>query len=295
MRYEGNIFRPGLTESNSYLLQVTMGCMHNKCSFCSFYKDKPFKLRPYKEIEEDILMDRKQIGHVPSVFLIDGNVAGMSMERLRPILKKIKEVFPESKYTNMYGTYSDVYRKSIDDLKEMKELGVDCIYAFIESGSDKVLNDIHKGVSYDEAVTGANKLSEAGIGFFANMILGMGGTKDSEVHVNESIRFMNEVKAPFVATTALNPQPGTELYNKILDKTFELPTYRQILEEEERYIKGINPDLSFNLMSGAFLPLNDLIIGNLPEDRNRILEELEMRKSKYKHWLDKKIKLGGSL
>lgn len=99
MRYEGAIYRPGPTEYNNYLLQVTLGCAHNKCAFCNFYRNKPFRVRPYEEIEEDIMMAHCYYKHVPDVFLIDGNVTCLNMDRLRPILRKIKEVFPESDHT----------------------------------------------------------------------------------------------------------------------------------------------------------------------------------------------------
>lgn len=295
MRYEGEIFLPGPIESNSYVLQVTMGCAHNKCTFCSFFKDKPFKVRPYKEIEEDIMMARSYFKHVPSVFLVDGDATCLSMDRLRPILKKIKEVFPESAHTNMYGSFRDIYRKTVDELREMKELGVEFIYTGLESGSDIVLSEIKKGYTAEEAILAGQKLNEAGIGFNTGAILGLGGVKYSQEHVKESIRVMNEINAPAIGLMVLNPQMGTPLFDDIQSGVFELPTYRQILWEEAEILKGLQTKRPTFVYSGGFLPNVQVIIGNLPDDRERILKQLESRTREASDWLDKKIMLNGQL
>jgi radical SAM superfamily enzyme YgiQ (UPF0313 family) len=295
MRYEGNIFTPGSAESQSYILQVTMGCAHNKCTFCSFFKDKPFRVRPYNEIEEDIMAARSYFKHVPSVFLADGNVTCLSMDKLRPILKKIKEVFPESKHTNMYGSYKDIYRKTVEELREMKELGVSFIYTGLESGSNIVLSDIKKGYTAEEAIIAGKKIAEAGIGFSSGAILGLGGVKNSEDHVKESIRVMNEINATGVGIMVLNPQAGTPLYDDIKSGEFELPTYRQIFKEEAEILKGLDIKHPTFVYSGGFLPNNKVMAFNLPEDREYMLEMLEKRNEEFAELLDEKIRVNGSL
>lgn len=296
MRYEGNLYWPGPTEASGYMLQVTIGCSHNKCTFCSFYKDKKFRVRPYEEIEEDIEMARVYYKHVPSVFLADGNVACLSMNRLRPILEKIKNTFPESAHTNMYARISDIARKSVEELKEMKELGVETLYCSLESGSDIVLRNIQKGYTSDEAVKGARHAEEAGIAYGSGVILGLGGVKNSEEHVRESIRIMNAMKAPNVGLTVLNPQVGTPLYQEILDGKFELPTYRQIFWEEAEILKGLEITKPTYVHSGSFLPgYNSVISCTLPTDKAYMLKKLEERKRMFAPILDKKLLLGGSL
>lgn len=295
MRYKGNMFLPGPTESGSYVLQVTMGCAHNKCTFCSFFKDKPFEVRPYEEIEEDIMMARSYYKHVPSVFLADGNATCLSMDRLRPILKKIKEVFPESAHTNMYGTFKDVYRKTVDELREMKEFGVEFIYTGLESGSDIVLSEIKKGYTAKEAIIAGQKLNEAGIGFGSGAILGLGGIKHSHDHVKESIRVMNELNAPAIGLLVLNPQTGTPLFDDIQSEAFELPTYRQIFWEEAEILKGLQVKRPTFVYSGGFLPNIQVITGNLPDDREHIIKQLKNRTKEASQWLDRKIMLNGHL
>lgn len=294
MRYIGNIYRPP-TESNSLLIQVTIGCSHNQCTFCDFYSNKRFRIRKFEEIEEDLWAARKEYKTVPSVFLIDGNVTCLSMNRLRPILLKIREIFPESKHTNMYGSYNDINRKSLEDLKELKELGVETIVIGFESGSDIVLADIKKGFTFDVAKSAGQKLAKAGIGSVGSILLGIGGVKNSAEHVKGSIALLNELDITLLGLTIFNPQPGTEIYHDIINDRFELPTYRQIFEEEEAILQGLDPNLNCTIYSGVYVPNNHIIVGTFPQDRERMIRESHNRPITEAHLLDKEIQIGGHL
>ncbi|MDO5294792.1 MAG: radical SAM protein, partial [bacterium] len=293
MNYEGQIYIPGRAESQSLILQVTLGCSHNKCTFCSFFKDKPFRVKSYEQIEQDILEARKLYPYVPSVFLADGDVVCLSMDRLRPILLKIREVFPEADHVNMYGNFRDVYRKSVEELKELKELGVKMIYTSLESGSDKVLSDIKKGVTSEQIIEASRKLDEAGILYSSNIILGLGGVADSDEHVEESIHLINEMNSYGTGCMILNPQSGTPLYEDIQSGKFELPTYRQILEEERRVLTGIKPEKQIYVYSGGFLPGLQVFVGNLPEDHDIMMQVLKNRENINSHILDQKLRMNG--
>lgn len=243
MRYVEPIFRPGPTEYNSYLLQISLGCAHNKCTFCSFYKNKPFRTRPLEEIKEDLRMARQYYDYDPPVFLIDGNATCYTMEKLRPILQEIRKTFPNSPHTNMYARYGDIYHHfSVDDLKEMEELNVKNLGLGMESGSDKVLADIKKGVTQEQMLVAADRVKQAGIEFNGGVILGLGGVKDSEEHIRESIKVINQMKPPLLGVLVLNPQPGTPLYDDVMSGKFELPTYRDVLREERELLEGIDSD-----------------------------------------------------
>lgn len=295
MRYVEPIFRPGPTEYNSYLLQVTIGCAHNKCTFCSFYKDKPFRTRPFEEIKEDLRMARQYYKYDPPVFLIDGDATCYTMDKLRPILLEIRKTFPNSPHTNMYARFGDIYKRfSVDDLKEMKELNVKFLYMGMESGSDKVLADIKKGVTQAEMLEAAERIREAGIPYNGSVILGLGGVKDSEEHIRESIKVMNLMKPNAIGTTILNPQPGTPLYTDVLSGRFELPTYRDILREERELLENIGTDYPLNVWTGGFLPGSQMIVGDFPQDRDRILKEISQRRIT-NMLLDQKIMVGGGL
>ena len=166
-----------------------------------------------------------------------------------------------SAHTNMYGSYRDLYRKSVEELHEMKELGVEFIYTGLESGSDIVLSDIKKGYTAEEAIIAGKKISEAGIGFNSGVILGLGGVKNSEDHIKESIRVMNKINAPQIGLMVLNPQAGTPLYEDIKSGKFELPTYRQIFKEEAEILKGLDIKLPTSVPTGVFLPGNGYAVG----------------------------------
>lgn len=297
MRYEGRIYRPGPTESSSYLLQVTMGCSHNKCKFCSFYKDKPFKIRPYEEIEQDILMARRCYDYVPSVFLCDGDPLCLPMEQLRPILKKIREVFPESQHTRMYGTFRNALRKTASDFQELKSLGVDRIFCSLESGSDAVLKYIQKGVTVDEAVEAARHMEEAGIWYGATIILGLGGTRFSEAHIRGSIDAVNRIRPSSFGFTVLNPQADTPLFDDTEKGVFTLPDYRQIFREEAEMFNGINfyHSKPSYFMGGVFLPGNGIVSGTLPQDREKILRVIQSRPAQYGFMMDRQIYTNGLL
>ena len=216
---------PSPTEWNSYLLQITLGCSHNKCTFCSFFKNKPFRTRPFEEIKEDLQMARAYYKYDPPVFLIDGNATCYSMDKLCPILQEIRKIFLNSPHTNMYARFEDIYKRySVDDLKEMKELNVKLLNIGMESGSDKILMDIKKGNMQAEEIEAASRLNEAGLDFTAAVILGLGDIRDSEEHIRETTKVLNIIQPCAVGVMALNPQSGTPLYEDIQSGKFELPT-----------------------------------------------------------------------
>ncbi len=295
MRYVEPIFRPGPTESNSYLLQVTIGCSHNLCTFCSFFKNKPFYTRPFEEIVEDLKMARQYYRHDPPVFLLDGQPTYLSMDELRPILEKIQETFPNSPHTNMYARFGDIYKNyTTEDIMELKRLNVKQLYTSLESGSDKVLRKIRKGNPQKVIFEAARRLNEAEMNFGGGIILGLGGVEDSEEHVRETIRVLNEIKPTSVGMMTLNPQIGTPLYEDIIKGEFELPTYRDILREEREILEGLEFERPTLIWAGGFLPGSMPITGYFPEDKEKILNAIRMRPFP-ERLLDEKLMLNGGL
>ena len=297
MRYEGKIFRPGPNDSGSYLLQVTMGCSHNKCRFCNFYKDKPFRVRPEEEIAEDLRLAKRYYGTVPSVFLCDGDPLCLSMPRLRRILGMINETFPESAHTRMYGTFRNALTKTAD-FRELKALGVDKIYSSLESGSDLVLRQIEKGVTADQAVEAAGRMDEAGISYGSTVILGLGGADHSREHIAGCIDTLNRIRPDHWGFTVLRPQYDSPLYEDIRSGKFRLPTYEQIFREELEIFEGVDfyrNGKPSRYVGGFFLPGNGIIAGDLPEDRDAILARMRRRREQYGPILNSPIMTGGTL
>ena len=143
MRYEGSVYRPP-SEAMSLIVQVTIGCTHNKCTFCSMFKDKKFRVRDVSEVKEDLLMARRTYGYVEKIFLADGDALCLSMDKLEDIISFINELFPEVRSINIYASPKDVLRKSKEDLEKLHAMGVKILYIGAESGNDKILQNINK-------------------------------------------------------------------------------------------------------------------------------------------------------
>ncbi len=174
MRYEGDIYRPP-SEAYSLLIQVTIGCSHNKCTFCSMFKDKRFRVREISEVLEDLETARKTYRRVEKIFLCDGDALCLSNDKLLVILNRIRELFPECKRVSVYGSAKDVLRKTEEELKTLRENGIGMIYLGAESGSQKVLDAICKGVTREQMIEAVHKIEDAGIKSSVTFISGLAG------------------------------------------------------------------------------------------------------------------------
>lgn len=195
----------------------------------------------------------------------------------------------------MYARFGDIYKNySVADLREMKEYNVKVLNIGLESGSDKVLSDIKKGNTQAEIIEAARRLNEAELPFTTGMILGLGGLKDSEEHVRETIKVLNIIQPSAIGLMALNPQSGTPLYDDIMSGKFELPTYRDILREEREILEGLEFDRPSEIWTGGFLPGNEVVRGTIPQDKDKILEDISHRRIANRI-LDQKIMMNGGL
>lgn len=274
MRYQGKIYRPPF-EADGLLLQVTLGCTHNKCTYCDMYKSKKFKIRPFEEIEEDLIMAKNAYNSVPSVFLMDANALSLSMNRLRPVYHKIRELFPEVGHINTYARYSDILRKSQEDLLELKNLGLSCLTVGMESGSDTVLKKIKKGFASEDILKASAMLKSAGIKQFTSVMLGIGEISGSYEHTTESIRLLNKIEPVGIGLSAVIPQEKTPLYEEIENGLFELPTWEVVYNECIRILREFKMPYAV-FMAGFMGPQRPImrngILGKDAEDFCRDLE-----------------------
>jgi radical SAM superfamily enzyme YgiQ (UPF0313 family) len=157
MRYEGNIFRPP-SEARSYILQCTVGCSHNRCTFCSMYKDKKYRVRELEEILRDIRMAKLYYYDLEKVFLADGDALAMDTEDLLQILDALYQNFPSLKHVGIYASPDSILNKSLEELQQLKERGLTIAYLGVETGDEELLRDIRKGVSYDEMVEAGKRI-----------------------------------------------------------------------------------------------------------------------------------------
>ena len=295
MRYEGNLVVPP-SARQGYVLQVSMGCSHNKCTFCNFFKDKPFKIRPIEEVFEDIEMARKAYKNVPSIFLVDGNVLCMGMDRLRPILKKLQETFPESKATNMYGTYRDFISKGVKDMEELYSLGVRMIAVGLESGSNEILTKVNKGVTKEEILSVGDKLKQTKLTHGISVLLGLGGQDNSADHIQSTIDVINNNEPTGgIALAVLVPQLNTLLIDEINSGEFILPTYRQIIDEELAIVDGINVKRPTEIFSGLYMPGGAIIQGILPQDKEKVIFAIKNRRVELASILDTPISMNRNI
>ncbi len=271
MNYEGKVYRPW-PEANSILIQTTLGCTHNKCTFCDMFREKRFRIRKIEEIFRDIDEARQIYPHVSSIFLIDGNVLALKTAFLLKLIGKIASTFPECSKISLYAGLNDLRRKSVEELKELKQAGLTMAYTGLESGDIETLQRIKKGLTPEQAVEGMAKAKAAGINILVSIIFGIGGRKRSREHIIETTKLLNLMRPEELAPMALAIQPDTELANQIETGEFIQASPLQILEEEKYLLENLENFNTFywgdhgnNIVSSK---------GTLPESRKLFLKKV---------------------
>jgi radical SAM superfamily enzyme YgiQ (UPF0313 family) len=273
VRYEGNIFRPP-SEARSYILQCTVGCSHNRCTFCGMYKDKKYHVRPLEEIRADIRMAKLYYNDVEKVFLADGDALAMETSDLLVILQDIYAVFPSLHHVGIYASPESILDKSLDDLKLLKEKGLTIAYLGVETGDRDLLKEIRKGVTYEEMVEAGRKIREAGILLSVTVLLGLAGRTPRAVdHARNTARILNEINPDYVGALTLMLVPKTELYKKMEKGEFELPEPFEILDEMRILIQNMEVNACEFRSNHAsnYLPIK----GRLPDDKGAILQLID--------------------
>lgn len=272
MRYEGNIFRPP-SEAYSLIVQVTIGCAHNKCTFCSMFKDKTFRVRNPKEVLEDLDMARKQYRRVERIFLADGDALVLSNDKLMAILNHINKLFPECERVSVYGSPQDVLNKTPEELKELHDNGVGIIYIGAESGSDKVLKDICKGVTRAQLIEAVKKIEASGIKASVTFISGMAGSDGWEEHAIETGTMISEMEPSYVGLLTLMTEPGTPIMDDIQSGKFKLLSAEEVVAETLLLLKNTNVTKTCVFRSNHASNYVSLR-GNLPEDKDQMIDLL---------------------
>ncbi|TKB10785.1 radical SAM protein [Desulforhopalus sp. IMCC35007] len=239
MYYEGKIYRPW-PEANSLLIQTTIGCTHNRCTFCDMFREKKFRIRELDDIFKDIEEARGISPRIESIFLIDGNVLALKTEFLVRILEKITTTLPECSKISLYAGLNDLRRKSVHELKELKAAGVTMAYTGLESGDSETLLRIKKGLTPRQAEEGMAKAKAAGIEVLISIIFGIGGRERSREHILKTTDLLNILQPEELAPMALAIQPGTELDREVRSGDFILSTPLQILEEEKYLLENLS-------------------------------------------------------
>lgn len=270
MRYEGNIFRP-FSEARSYLLQCTIGCSHNQCTFCGMYKDKKYRIRSLEEIKTDIAMAKNYYNDLEKVFLCDGDAIAIETDMLLEILDELYRVFPSLRHVGSYVGPRSTLNKSMSELTALRAAGLTKAYLGVETGDDRLLKEVKKGVSYQEMLKSGQNLVNAGINLSAMVLLGLAGPGEpSREHALATAKIINEMKPQYLAALTVTPVPNTVLHRQVLAGEFKILDAFATLEEMKWIFENITIDgLKFvGSHASNYLPIS----GTLQKDRQQMLD-----------------------
>ena len=223
MRYYGAVYRPP-SEAYSLIVQVTYGCSHNTCAFCSMYKEKRFALRPLEEVLEDFRIARQTYRHVDKVFLADGDALVRKASELYTILDTIRELFPECERVTSYASPASIRIRTDEELQTLRAKGLTMVYMGLESGSDEVLKLMRKGHPAAEIIEMGQKVRRNGIALSVTAITGLGGPELLEKHAIETAKAFNAMNPEYIGMLTLMVESGTPLYDWVRDGKFQLLT-----------------------------------------------------------------------
>lgn len=273
MRYEGMVYRPP-SEARSLIVQLTIGCAHNNCSFCTMYKDKQFRVRKLSEIKEDFAEASRRYGRERlRIFLADGDALVMKTEDLLEILRYAKECFPRAERISSYGTPGDVLRKSEEELIALRKAGLELIYMGAESGDDVVLQQINKGVTREEIIAAGQKLKKCGIGTSITLISGLGGKERLKEHALESADLISQMKPDYVGFLTLMLDEPAPILKEIREGRLTLLEPEDVLAEMRIFLQHVDSEGTVFRSNHAS---NYIVLrGNLNRDIPSMLEYLE--------------------
>ena len=277
MDHVGRIFRPP-SEAESLLLQISLGCSHNKCTYCAMYEleEQRFRVKPMATVAADIdeaarISDAGMT--IRRVFLCDGDALILPFDHLVHILEMLREKIPTVRRVGIYGDARSILRKTPEELARLRELGLGIVYHGVESGDDVVLERVVKGSSADEAVAAAGRLREAGLRHSVMVMLGLGGIERSAEHAAKTAEILTKMDPPFVGALTTTVVPGTPLARQQDEGQFILPDPWGLLEE----LRVLVRDSKFSRCrfhsnhASNYLPLSL----NLPTDRDKALAALD--------------------
>lgn len=275
--YVGRLFRPP-SEAQSLLLQITVGCSHNRCTYCAMYRadEQRFRIKPWDTIAADIdeAAAVSAAGQpVRRVFLCDGDALILPTAKLVRIMERLRERIPALHRISIYGDARSILRKSVAELSQLRELGLTMVYHGVESGDDEVLRRVQKGSTRDEAAAAAERLRLASLRHSVILMLGLGGVARSQQHAEATADLLTAMDPPYVGALVTTLIPGTPLYAEAARGDFTLPNKWGLLAELRILVERARPTrcrLHANHASN-YLPLRL----NLPADRERALATLD--------------------
>ncbi|NNU75570.1 radical SAM protein [Clostridium estertheticum] len=273
MEYEGIVYRPP-SEAYSLIVQVTIGCSHNGCTFCGMYKDKKFRVRELKDIISDLEQAKLDYGVVKRIFLADGDALVLKTSDLKIILLKIKELFPGCERVGVYATPKDILAKSVEDLSLLKALGIGILYLGVESGSNEILKSINKGVTAQNLIMAGRKVKESGIKLSTTLISGIGGREKISENAIESAKLISAINPDYVGFLTLMLESGTPIYKDIQNGIFHVLTPEEVVQELREFLENVEVTNCIFRSNHASNYVS--LSGTLPVDKDKLLSDIDI-------------------
>ena len=271
--YDMPLFRPP-SEGDNLIIQATLGCSFNQCSFCAMYRSKHYAERPLAAVFADIRQAAAVWPDAQRVFLADGDALALPTEHLFAILRELAAALPRLTRVSCYATPGNIGRKSAEELALLREHKLNLLYFGIESGSDLILKKITKGATQRRMAEVLHKAQASGMKVSATVILGLGGNKHSDEHIDGTIALLNSAPVTYLSTLQLHLDESIkEEFQRKYGEPFEMPDDLAILREQKKLISGLNPPqpviFRSNHASNALA-----LAGNLPKDKEKLLLQL---------------------
>ena len=256
MQYEGTVIRPP-SEADSILLQITVGCSHNKCTFCGAYKEDRFQIKSDERVARDIAYAAKHYKNQRRLFLLSGDALIVPQDRLVSFISQINEKLPWLTRIGIYGNAKSLKRKSIEDLQMLKSMGLGIVYLGLESGDSETLKKVHKGVTVEEIVLQGQKVGQAGMKLSVTVLLGLSGKERSEIHARKTGEALSRLDPEFVGALSLMLIPSTSLYDDWEQGSFTLLEPKALLTELRTMIEHTHLSRGLFMANHAsnYLPL----------------------------------------
>lgn len=273
MHYSGSVYRPP-SEAHSLIIQVTVGCSHNKCAFCNMYKDKKFSITPMEQVRDDLRWAREQYSRVERFFLADGDALILPTAQLLEILGDIRSLFPECSRVSTYASPKSILGKTPEDLSALHAAGLDFAYLGLETGNDPLLKKINKGVTVAQQIEAGQKLKAAGLTLSVTAINGLAGSNgDWQAHAVDTAAALNAMHPDFIALLTLRVYTGTPMAEWIASGELVQPTPMELIRETKLFLEHIDcPGAVFRSNHAS----NYLVLaGTLNQVRERLLHECD--------------------
>ena len=272
IHYEGTLYRPP-SEADSLILQATIGCSYNRCTFCAMYRDKRFRVRPIDELREELRWAAEHEPHTQKIFLADGDALVAKARALEQILDAVKEFFPAVRRVSCYASPQALQIRTVEEMSRLREKGLTLYYLGVESGDDATLEWLEKGVDSTQMIEAATKAQQAGVKLSTMILLGAGNRARSLDHARGSARVISAIKPRFVSVLVMTPVEGTPLMDQAERGEVDTLSPIELAAELREFIAGL--DLRGSIFRSNHASNYLALKGTLPKDKQALLGVLD--------------------